>query len=432
MTHPEAIDFLYGLRQFGAKLGLENVRRLAELAGAPHRNLRFIHVAGTNGKGSVCAMLEAIYRAQGLRTGMFTSPHLVSFGERIQVDRKPLSEESVARLVEEMRPWLATFPKEAHPTFFEVIAVMALRHFADARCDVVLWETGMGGRLDATNIVTPRVSVITNVDQDHQMWLGKDVAAIAGEKAGIVKPGVPVVTGVEQPEAFAVVEAAARKCGAPLIRVTETADAMRALGRLGLAGAHQWKNAALAVKVVEVLRGEWPVDAVLMAKALGEVSWPGRLQTVRLERGAEVLLDGAHNRGGFKVLCAHLDTLPAWRRPAWLVGFLEDKDRTGLWAGLQSRCSKLVIVPVQSVRTAPPGEVGSEAREALPGVPVSVHASVREAWSALREERRVVVAGSIYLVGEMMTYLGLSGTAAEPELNEWGPNRMNPVNPENR
>src|SRR4051812_48986369 len=172
MTYQEAIDFLYSLRLFGAKFGLENTLRLAELAGNPQANLRVIHVAGTNGKGSTCAMLESIYRAAHLRTGLFTSPHLVSFCERLQVNRVPIPESEVARLVSDLKPLLERFPAEGHPTFFEVITVMALKYFVAQKCDIVLWEVGLGGRLDATNIVTPLVSVITNVQYDHQEWLG--------------------------------------------------------------------------------------------------------------------------------------------------------------------------------------------------------------------------------------------------------------------
>src|SRR5258707_6305972 len=191
MTYDEAIKFLYSLRMFGTKLGLENTFKLAALAGNPEEKLRFIHVAGTNGKGSTCAMLESIYRSAGLRVGLFTSPHLVSFGERIQVDRQPIGKNEVIRLVVQLKPVLAQFPAEEHPTFFEVVTVMALLYFSGKKCDLVIWETGLGGRLDATNIVLPLASVITNVSYDHQQWLGEKLASITFEKAGIIKPGIP-------------------------------------------------------------------------------------------------------------------------------------------------------------------------------------------------------------------------------------------------
>src|SRR6516162_3530268 len=243
MSYPEAIQFLYGLRLFGAKFGLENTFQLAALAGHPQEKLRFIHVAGTNGKGSTCAMLESIYRAAGRRVGLFTSPHLVAFSERIQVNRQAIPEREVARLVRRMQSLLeegwgknATVGESAsvahrkgctdhelkhrsadqHPTFFEVVTVMALQYFCAQECDLVIWETGLGGRLDATNIVTPIASVITNIQFDHQNYLGETLASIAGEKAGIIKPVVPVITGADSLEALQVINETARKQTAPL------------------------------------------------------------------------------------------------------------------------------------------------------------------------------------------------------------------------
>ena len=202
-----AIEYLYHLRWFGAKFGLENSFKLAGLAGDPQQRLRFIHVAGTNGKGSTCAMLESIYRAAGLRVGLFTSPHLVSFRERIQVNRRLISETDVVRLVDELRPGLASFPREQHPTFFEVVTILALRYFVEQHCELVIWETGIGGRLDATNIVTPLATVITNINIEHSEWLGDTVEKIASEKAGIIKPGVPVLTGARPGEGLEVIAA---------------------------------------------------------------------------------------------------------------------------------------------------------------------------------------------------------------------------------
>src|SRR5947207_3141909 len=232
MTYSAAIQFLYEVRWFGAKFGLTDTFKLAALAGDPQQKLRFIHVASTNGKGSTCAMLESIYRAAGLRVGLFTSPHLVAFGERIQVNRQMIPEKEVVKLVRELEGLLdqgweknssdsemgrrAAAKGEQHPTFFEVVTVMALRYFYEQNCDLVIWETGLGGRLDATNIVTPIASVITNIQYDHQNYLGETLAHIASEKAGIIKPGVPIITGTDSPEALRAIEDAARKQFAPL------------------------------------------------------------------------------------------------------------------------------------------------------------------------------------------------------------------------
>jgi len=255
VTYSEAIQHLLELTLFGSKLGLDNPRRLAALAGSPHERLRFIHVAGTNGKGSVCAMLESIYREAGLRTGLFTSPHLVSFRERMQVNRELIPEGALARLTAQLRDSAAGFPEGQGPTFFEVAVVTALCHFAEQSCDIVLWETGLGGRLDATNIVTPLASVITNIGLDHTRWLGETHAAIAAEKAGIIKPDIPALTAAAQPEALAVIRAEAARQGAELIALGQaesTAD-------LPLLGRHQQTNASLAKAVVGRLQGELPV-----------------------------------------------------------------------------------------------------------------------------------------------------------------------------
>ena len=263
MTYGEAIKFLYSLQMFGARPGLESPRRLAELAGNPHHRLRFIHVAGTNGKGSTCAMLESVYRASGLRVGLFTSPHLVSFAERIQVNRQLVPEGDVARLAREMLPWLKQFPAEDHPTFFEVITVMAMRYFAEQNCDLVIWETGLGGRLDATNIVTPLASVITNIDFDHQQWLGETMEKIAAEKAGIIKPGVPVLTAAESGRGLEVIAATAQQLDA-LLTVIDRNDAKGSLldaAKLPLPGDHQRLNAALAVAAVRAVAPPLPGPA---------------------------------------------------------------------------------------------------------------------------------------------------------------------------
>lgn len=290
VSHPnyrQAIEFLYRLQWFGARLGLENPLKLARLLGNPQKGLRFIHIAGTNGKGSTCAVLESIYRAAGHRVGLFTSPHLVSFRERIQVNRRLISQQDVVRLVDAMRPVLKEFSEPDHPTFFEVVTVMALRYFAERKCDLVIWETGLGGRLDATNIVMPIASVITNVQYDHQKWLGETLADIASEKAGIIKPGTPVIAGVDGDEAFAVIQKSAAEKQSPLIRVDS--DIVRNCGDvlkdLPLLGDYQRKNAALALAAVEALRDRLPVTPEQIRTGVSTVSWPGRMQVHTTEIG---------------------------------------------------------------------------------------------------------------------------------------------------
>ena len=221
MTYADTIDFLYGIRLFGQKLGLETTQYLLRLMGNPQDSLRFIHIAGTNGKGSVAAMLQAMLSAAGYKTALYTSPHLVSFCERFQIDGQCIAEAEVVRLVEEIKPLLekvGAHPEFRAPTFFEAVTAIALQYFREQKVDVVVWETGLGGRLDATNVVTPLVSVITNIAFDHTQYLGETLTQIATEKCGIIKPGVPVVTACAAEEALAVIRkiAAAQAEALPL------------------------------------------------------------------------------------------------------------------------------------------------------------------------------------------------------------------------
>lgn len=425
MTYPEAIQFLYGLRLFGAKLGLENTHQLAALAGNPQEQLRFIHVAGTNGKGSTCAMLESIYRAAGLRVGLFTSPHLVSFRERIQVNRQLISEADVVELVAAMQPRLATFPTAAHPTFFEVITVMALSYFARQRCDLVIWETGLGGRLDATNIVTPLASVITNIGLDHQQWLGGTLAEIAAEKAGIIKPGVSVLTATSQPEALAVIADAARRQGASLTEIT--AHHASRITHPALIGEHQRLNAALAVATVEVLREKLPVTEAQIQSGLETVNWPGRFQIIQRPGGQILVLDGAHNPDGVAVLAAAVRARFPNATPTLILGMLADKDWQAMCRELAGLAAEIIAVPVKSERTTAAADLVAVCREAT-AKPVVACASLAEALQRAAGAPLVVVAGSLYLIGEALELLELNpgGETSERGLNEWGGSTSRP------
>jgi dihydrofolate synthase/folylpolyglutamate synthase len=430
MNYPESIEFLYGLRLFGAKFGLDNTRRLAELAGNPQSSLAFIHVAGTNGKGSTCAMLESIYRASGLRVGLFTSPHLVRFGERIQVNRECISEADVIRLVESCRDWITHFPAASPPTFFEAVTVMALKYFAEQKCDLVVWETGLGGRLDATNIVDPLASVITNVQYDHQQWLGNTLAEIAGEKAGIIKPGRPVFTAAAEPEALEVITRKAETFGAPLTRVSASAVEVPPLDQwqLPLRGAHQKLNAALALAVVNSLQGRLPVTAAAMEKGLMQVRWAGRFQLEQTASGQSVLLDGAHNPGGAETLRdAILQYFPD-RHPAMILGILKDKDYAAICRILAPLAGQLLLVPVASERSAPPEVLLPLCREVNPSSHPAVCGSLTEALSRTRQEPLVVIAGSLYLIGEALEHLRLVAgeKMGERGLNEWSAHASTP------
>jgi dihydrofolate synthase/folylpolyglutamate synthase len=424
MTYSDAIQFLYGLRWFGTKLGLANTLKLAALAGNPQDKLRFIHVAGTNGKGSTCAMLESIYRAAGLRVGLFTSPHLVAFGERIQVNRQLIPKRDIIRLVSELQSSLKQFPKDEHPTFFEVVTVMALRYFAEQICDLVIWETGLGGRLDATNIVTPLASVITNIQYDHQKWLGETLTSIATEKAGIIKAGIPVITAADAPEALGVIRQTARRHHAPL-RVVSPAETKRPpLDKLELSllGEHQRRNAAIAIATARAVASEITVSEEAIRIGLAAVRWPGRLQLITRSSGQKILLDGAHNVAGAEALALALKQHFPSAKLTLVFGILRDKDWAAMCGILAPMAERILLVPVQSERSAEPHELGKGCRRANPAATTQEYPSLAAALPDTVNDPFVVIAGSLYLIGEATELLQIFSDQSEGKrgLNEWG------------
>jgi dihydrofolate synthase/folylpolyglutamate synthase len=426
MTYSDAIGFLHDLRLHGCKLGLEHSLHLAKLAGNPQDHLRFIHVAGTNGKGSTCAMLESIYRSAGLRVGLYTSPHLVSFRERIQVNRNPITAEEVITGVTRLQSLVETFPTDHCPTFFEVVTVLALSHFAERSRDLVIWETGMGGRLDATNIVHPLASLITNIELDHERWLGSTRAEIAFEKAGIIKSDVPILTAAEAPEALEVIRRTAAERRAPLTVLppgTAGEAGLQTDLKLPLRGPHQRRNAALAIATVNRLQQVLPVSPAQLQQGLTNVDWPGRMQRVRPRSGVEVVLDCAHNPSGMSALAQGLGIEYPGRRPAIVLGMLADKDYAGMVSLAASIAKRIVFVPVRSDRSVEPRALASAYAINRSDISVDCRASIAEALELLAHESFVVITGSLYLVGEAMETLGLVSAldVQEHSLNDWSP-----------
>ena len=432
MTPVEALAYLHQLSQFGFQPGLDSTRRLAAAVGNPQERLRFIHVAGTNGKGSTCAFLESMYRAAGFRTGLYTSPHLVRFGERIQVGRCPLPDETLARLVSELRQRM---PADLTPTFFEFTTVVALMAFAEAAVDLVLWETGLGGRLDATNIVTPLASVITAIGLDHMQVLGGTVGQIAAEKAGIIKPGIPIVTSVDRADALAVIQYRARELDAHCV-VVDAAAVGRMTLPVALIGPHQRVNATLAVVTVRLLRAFLPVSDEHLAHGLANTHWAGRMQI--FQRGEQTwLLDGAHNADGVSAFRRALSDHFPQRHPVMVVGMLRDKAWQEMATHLAPAASRLVVAPVSSPRTVQPEELRQALQEAHCGRAVRTCASVEEALRAVAREPFVAVTGSLYFIGEVLERLEAihSDESKKPDdpmttkgagthqrqLNEWAP-----------
>jgi len=420
MTYARAIQFLEGLQRHGMRPGLETTLDLAQRVGNPHDKLRFIHVAGTNGKGSTCAMLESIYRASGLRMGLYTSPHLVHFTERIQVNRLPISESDLVREVEGLRSLLgeARGNEILTPTLFEFTTVIALQYFLRERCDLVVWETGLGGRLDSTNIVTPIASVITQIDRDHEVLLGDTIQAIANEKAGIIKPGIPVFTSSTAPDALQVIRERARELHAPLTEITSR-DADAFPWDSPLAGRHQRENAALALAVVRGLRKVLPVDESAIESGFTKVNWAGRFELVQRAH-QQWILDGAHNPSGIQALVSALKERFPGRRFAFVLGILSDKNWKEMCEHIAPLALRIVAVPVASERTVAPEHLAAQLRDRWEDIPVET-ASVSSAYAQLEGEPIVVATGSLYLVGELSRLLGVArgSTTNEQRLNEY-------------
>ena len=404
MTPEETLRWLTGLRNLGSRLGVDRMHLLSARIGNPEHAQPCFHIAGTNGKGSTSAMIEAIQRAQGRRTGLYTSPHLVAIGERIQVDRTPLSDTAVVALAERLRPHYeairAEDPENA-PTFFELITAAALLEFAERKVDVTILETGLGGRLDATNVCAPEVCVITSIGLDHQEYLGPTLAAIAAEKAGIIKSGVPCVVGDLPPEAEAVIVARAREVGAPLHFVRDRFAS--GLPETNLVGAHQRRNAGAALLACELAK-RLPIDDAKARTALRSVEWAGRWQEFRLIDGRRLIVDGSHNEEGIRAVAPLLAALNA---PTVIVGALGVDRARPLVAAAAKAAGRLVLVRPDNERACSVEELAALVPADFRG---EVHrASVAELFPSLAtcgaEGETIVVLGSLYLVGEVLARL---------------------------
>ena len=428
MSAPDSRAWLAHLEQFGIKLGLDTIATLMDAVGHPERACPVLHVAGTNGKGSVSAMVAHALSTSGLVTARYTSPHLVRLEERFAVDGRPVSTRVAGRRARrgDARggPPAIRGTLTVEPTYFEATTAAAFLLFRAAGADVAVIEVGLGGRYDATNIVAPLVTAITSVDFDHQAQLGTTLSAIAGEKAGTIKPGVPVVVGPLPDEAREVVEAVARAQGAPLVdaradvdidarpdhghyQVTITTPTRR-YGplRLALAGQHQVDNAVVAVRLLETaaVRG-LPVTGTAIECGLTEARWPARLEQLETPRG-RLLIDGAHNPAGARALASYLQDAHPGGLPL-VVGVMGDKAADQMLRALARVARPLVLTRAPGARAADPHDLAAIARSVAPGVEVIVEpeidAALACAWS---HGPLIVVAGSLYLAGNVLARLG--------------------------
>lgn len=437
IEHPElraSLERLFARQTFGIKLGLESTLALLDSVGAPHRSLRVIHVAGTNGKGSVCAMIASILTESGVRVGLYSSPHLIDFRERMRIDGTPISEERLALYAAEMMPEI----ERIGSTFFEGTTAIAFRYFADEKVDVVVLETGMGGRLDSTNVVDPLVSVITSIGLDHTRHLGESFEEIAREKGGIIKPGRPAVVGPVRPRLRAIFEEIAAAVEAPIrfvddvvravhegTTLNETIGSFIVDGRetahvaIDLPGVHQIENARTALAALDAVSDVFPVDEEMMRRGFRAIransGIAGRFQLVR--ESPRVILDVAHNPDGVAVLMRTLEAaVPVTVRVHAVVGAVREKDVAGVAAAIAPRVATLHAVRADNERSLPSDEIAHHARAA--GIETidagSVAAGIAGAIDIAAGDDIVLIFGSFFVVGEAIeTLQGASATIAE-------------------
>ena len=420
VTYREAIEYINGVRWLGSKPGLERIRELLRRLGEPQKKLKFVHIAGTNGKGSCAAMLASVLRAAGYRTGLFTSPYLWRFNERMQLNGRPIEDEVLAGITERLKPAAETM--EDHPTEFEMMTAAALLWYAEEKCDVVVLEVGLGGRLDATNVIErPEVSVIMNIGLDHTEILGDTLEKIAFEKAGIVKPGCPCVLYAQTEGVERGVREVCAERGAPL-RVADFAAIRPEFDSLEgqvftyknnayaipLLGAHQLKNAAVAIEAADVLRGRgWRIDQTALEHGLYAVSWPARFELLREE--PPFVVDGGHNVQCAETVADNLRRYFPDRRRILLIGVLADKDVDGMLRVLAPAADAFVCVTPDSP-SALPAEALAERLHPF-GKPVTVCAGIPEGVSEARaeagDEAAVCAVGSLYMAGEIRYCMGM-------------------------
>jgi dihydrofolate synthase / folylpolyglutamate synthase len=404
----DPLSYLFSLENFGIKFGLENITAIVERLGRPDRTFKSVHVAGTNGKGSVTAMVDAALRAAGHRSARYTSPHLTDLSERFVIGGRPVAHDTLVCAVASVRDVVESLRSDGtisvQPTFFEVTTAVAFELFRREEVEVGVLEVGLGGRLDATNVVSPVVTAITSIAFDHQLYLGSTLGEIAFEKAGIIKSGVPVVVGPVDPQSLSVIARVASDRGAELVRATPDDAAPFALG---LHGDHQRSNAGVAVRVLDLLTARGvtvPPDAI--ARGLADPEWPGRLDQRKLSDGRELLLDAAHNPAGAAALASYL-AAESQRRPL-VFAVMRDKDIDGMFRVLLPTIGAAVMTRASNPRSADPSALADTARTIAPHLPIAIEPSSMTALAAAwRMSPRIVVAGSIFLLGDVMRQLGL-------------------------
>jgi len=446
MKYSDTISYLYSLQKYGIKLGLENTRRLLSLLGNPHHSFKAIHVAGTNGKGSVSAMIASVLRVAGFKVGLFTSPHMVSFTERIRVDNAEVEEREVVELTGDIRQRIQesqTLEVRNHstyqpsdtghepflPTFFEFVTAMGFLYFERKGIEWAVVETGMGGRLDATNVLAPMLSVVTNISYDHREFLGDTLRNIASEKAGIIKRGIAVVSSSQHPDAMEAIVRKTAEQGARLFvygkDFTSHPGSIDMYGatfdyegkerlsglRIPLTGMHQIENASVAAKAIELIAEKEPIGTDVIGQGLASAQWKGRLELIKdAGPNCDVLFDGAHNPSASACLADSLKRyfLPSYKEMFLVIGIMGDKDVGGIMGPLLPLASQLIFTAPAYDRAASPESLADYARNS--GFSSIVVRTIKDAIGmAVRiasEKTLVVITGSFYTIGEAKACLG--------------------------
>ena len=418
--YQQSLDYLYGLEKFGWIFGLTQVERILEAIGNPHREVQAIHIGGTNGKGSTAAMIASILRKEGYRIGLYTSPHLIRFTERIKVNGKEIGKEEIATLTGWMKERVEAAGITPPFTFFDFTTAMAFVYFKEKMVDLAVLEVGLGGRLDSTNVVDPLLSIITNIAKDHEEQLGKTMLKIAGEKAGIIKDGRPLITAATQRPVLHLFSKVCREKRAPFLRVEKEFRYVRSGERnfnyeglrrklwgvyLNLSGPHQIVNATTALGAMEVLDDlGYPISNEAMIEGLKEVEWPGRLETVC--SSPKVILDGAHNPAGALVLKEALGKEFSYNHLILLVGMMKDKDIRSMLHLLAPLADHLILTRPHLNRAASPtllkkalGKDGGKAE-----IVEDLKEAINKGLAMTKEEDLLCITGSLYTVGEARSH----------------------------
>ena len=420
VKYQDSLAYLYGLQKHGIKFGLNSTVNILNRIGNPHEKLRFIHIGGTNGKGSTAAMLSSVLREHGYKVGLYTSPHLVRFTERFRIGEQEATAERILDVFNRIRPLL---DDREPPTFFEMITAMGFLYFAEENVDWVIAEVGMGGRLDATNVIAPEVTVITNIAMDHKEYLGNTLAAIAREKAGIIKPNVPLVTGASQPLVKGILKATCLQCDAPLyffrtdFKVRRHANGTftyRGIRlqlpslEVSLKGDHQISNAAVALATLEVLeqKGCFGLHPRAIQDGLKRVFWPARLEV--LQQSPMIVLDGAHNPAGAESLREALQRSFSYKRLHLVLGVMQDKDIRGILRRLLPLAESVIFTQPRYVRAAGAETLRRLARPYIQKqyVVPNPAAAIEQAKLLAGPDDLICITGSLYFAGEVKELFG--------------------------